>query len=453
MQTIDPASGKKIASYEETTPGAIEGRLKETQKAFEKWRLLSFDQRAEKMAAVATILRKHKKRYSVLMAMEMGKPVSQGESEIEKCALVCEFYAAQAREFLAPQMIETQAQKSFVSFQPLGIVLAVMPWNFPFWQVLRCAAPTLMAGNAMILKHASNVCGCALAIEEIFKEACFPDGLFRTLLIHSAGVKALIENPLVKAVTLTGSTAAGQAIAAHAGAVIKKTVLELGGSDAYLILEDADLDVTVNTCVASRLVNGGQSCVSAKRFIVVGSSREEFEKRFVEKMSAAVMDSPLLQETTLGPMARHDLRDSLHEQVLKSVESGARLLLGGEIPQGPGAFYPPTVLTDVKKGMPAYDEELFGPVASIIHSGSEKEAIAIANDTVFGLGAAVFTQNIARGEEIAAYELEAGCCFVNEMVKSDPKLPFGGIKQSGYGRELSNFGIQEFVNVKTVYVK
>jgi len=453
MQTIDPTTGKKIAFYEDISSASIESGLKQTQAAFEHWRTLTFEQRGERMKAAAAVLRKHKKRYAVLMAMEMGKPVAQGEAEIEKCAVTCEFYADEAKNFLAPQSVKTQASKSFVTFQPLGIILAVMPWNFPFWQALRCAAPTLMAGNAMILKHASNVCGCALAIEEVFKEADFPDGILKTFLLPSAGVKALIEHPLIKAVTLTGSKPAGQAIAAQAGAVIKKTVLELGGSDAYIILEDADLDQAVSMCVASRLVNGGQSCVSAKRFIVVGKRLKEFEERFVDKMRAAIMDTPLKQETTLGPMARHDLRDSLHEQVRKSIQQGARLLLGGQIPDGDGAFYPPTVLTDVKKGMPAYEEEFFGPVASIISATSEKEAIAIANDTIFGLGAAVFTQDVKRGEEIATLELEAGCCFVNDMVKSDPRLPFGGVKQSGYGRELSNFGIQEFVNIKTVAIQ
>ncbi len=453
MQTVDPTTGKTIAFYEEISPAAMERGFKEVQAAFESWRLLSFDKRGEKMKAAAAVLRKHKKRYAVLMAMEMGKPVAQGEAEIEKCAVTCEFYADEAENFLAPQPIQTQGQKSFVTFQPLGLILAVMPWNFPFWQVLRCAAPTLMAGNAMILKHASNVCGCAIAIEEVFKEAGFPEGLFKTFLLPSTGVKDLLGHPLIKAVTLTGSTPAGQAIAAQAGALIKKTVLELGGSDAYIVLEDADMEKAVATCVASRLINGGQSCISAKRFIVAQARVKEFEDRFVEEMQSAIMGSPLLQETTLGPLARHDLRASLHEQVQKSIVKGARLLLGGEIPEGPGAFYPPTVLTDVKKGMPAYDEEFFGPVASIISSPDERQAIAIANDTVFGLGAAVFTQNIKRGEEIATYELEAGCCFVNDMVRSDPKLPFGGVKQSGYGRELANFGIQEFVNIKTVFIQ
>jgi len=376
----------------------------------------------------------------------------QGRNEIDKCAWSCDFYAQEAKSYLAPQLIKTEASKSFVSFEPLGIVLAVMPWNFPFWQVFRCAAPTLMAGNAVVLKHASNVCGCALAIEDIFKQAGLPVGLFTTLLISSQKVERLIQHPLVQAITLTGSTGAGQAIASKAGAVIKKTVLELGGSDPYIILEDANLVKAVEACAASRLINGGQSCIAAKRFIVVNSRLKEFEELFVEKMRAVRMGSPLDEETTLGPLARHDLRDGLHEQVQKSIKKGARLLLGGEIPDGKGAFYPPTVLTNVRKYTPAYDEELFGPVAGIIGVSGEDAAIDAANDTVFGLGAAVFTQDMKRAENIAAFQLQAGSCFVNDFVKSDPRLPFGGVKRSGYGRELSTFGIHEFVNIKTVYM-
>ena len=310
-----------------------------------------------------------------------------------------------------------------------------------------------MAGNAMVLKHASNVCGCALAIEEVFKESGFPNGIFRSVLVPSQNTGALIRHPLVRAVTLTGSTQAGQSIAAQAGAVVKKTVLELGGSDPYIILEDADLDHAAQTCAASRLVNGGQSCVAAKRFIVVESVFKKFQAKFTARMRAQRMGPPLQEGVTLGPLARHDLRDQLHAQVQKSVEQGARIVLGGKVPEGPGAFYPPTVLVNVSRGMPAYDEELFGPVAAVIKAFDERHAIEIANDTVFGLGAAVFTKDVKRGERIAAKELDAGCCFVNELVRSDPRLPFGGTKQSGYGRELSHFGIREFVNIKTVYVR
>jgi succinate-semialdehyde dehydrogenase/glutarate-semialdehyde dehydrogenase len=310
-----------------------------------------------------------------------------------------------------------------------------------------------MAGNAGVLKHASNVPGCALALEEIFRKAGFPDSLFRTLLIGSRQVDAVIEHPLIKAVTLTGSTPAGQAVASKAGAMLKKTVLELGGSDPYIILADADVETAVATCVASRLINSGQSCIAAKRFIVLEALRDQFEARFVAQMRAARMGDPLAEETTLGPLARHDLRHDLHQQVQESIAKGARCLLGGELPEGKGAFYPPTVLTNVRQGMPAYDEEMFGPVAAIITVRDEAEAIRVANDSSFGLGAAVFTRDLAKGERIAAQELEAGCCFVNALVKSDPRLPFGGVKASGYGRELSHYGIKEFVNIKTVYVQ
>jgi succinate-semialdehyde dehydrogenase/glutarate-semialdehyde dehydrogenase len=358
-----------------------------------------------------------------------------------------------ADEFLRPIPVVTDASKSFVAFEPIGVVLAVMPWNFPFWQVFRFAAPALMAGNAGILKHASNVMGSALAIEDVFHKAGFPKDLFRSLLISGRGVARVIENPKVMAVTLTGSTPAGKAVASKAGEMLKKTVLELGGSDPYVILGDADIEEAADICVRSRLINSGQSCIAAKRFIVLEKHKGAFEKRFVELMTAKKMGDPMEEDTAVGPQAREDLRDELQEQVRKSIEKGARLLLGGVVPKGPGAYYPPTVLSDVRKGMPAYDEELFGPVAAIIAVKDEDEAIRVANDSVFGLGAAVFTKDVARGEEIARKRLHAGACFVNTLVKSDPRLPFGGIKESGYGRELADFGIREFVNIKTVYVK
>ncbi|PYQ21561.1 MAG: succinate-semialdehyde dehydrogenase, partial [Acidobacteria bacterium] len=341
----------------------------------------------------------------------------------------------------------------YVVFEPLGVVLAVMPWNFPLWQVFRFAAPALMAGNPGLLKHASNVSGCALAIERVLHDAGIPPAVFRTLLVGSGRVASIIESAEVAAVTLTGSTPAGRAVGRAAGAALKKTVLELGGSDPYLVLEDADLDLAVESCVASRLINGGQSCIAAKRFIVVESVRKRFEELFVEKMRSKRMGDPLEDGVDLGPQARRDLRDELHGQVEKSVARGARVLLGAVLPAGKGAFYPPSVLADVAPGMPAYDEELFGPVAAIIGVPDEAEAVRVANDTPFGLGAAVFTRDLARGERIAHEELAAGSCFVNAFVKSDPRLPFGGIRESGYGRELSRFGIREFVNVKTIYVK
>lgn len=427
--------------------------LNRAEKSFQSWRHLSFKERGLFMKKAAVILKTNKDQYARLMAQEMGKPFTQGQSEIEKCVFVCDFYAEHAEFFLTPEPVRSEASNSYVTYEPLGVVLAVMPWNFPFWQVFRCAVPTLMAGNAVVLKHASNVCGCALAIEKIYKEAGFPPALFSNVFVSSSKVIDLIEHPFVRAVSLTGSTGAGKSIATHAGAVLKKTVLELGGSDPYIILEDADLESAVETCVNSRLINGGQSCISAKRFIAVTSIFKEFEERFTAKMQMQRMGPPLNEGVNLGPMARHNLRDQLHRQVDKSAKQGAKLLLGGAIPLGPGAYYPPTVLTRVRPAMTAYQEELFGPVAALIEAADEQEAIQTANDTVFGLGAAVFTRDIKKGERIAVQELQAGCCFVNEAVKSDPRLPFGGIKQSGYGRELAESGIREFINIKTVYIK
>jgi len=452
IASINPATGETIREYEEMTPGEASGIVENVSAAFPAWGETSFARRAELMRNAANILRSKAGEYARLMAEEMGKPLRDGRSEAEKCGWVCDYYADNAERFLQREMIDTDASKSFVTFQPLGVVLAIMPWNFPFWQVFRFAAPALMAGNAGVLKHASNVPGCALAIEDIFRQAGFPDNAFRTVLVGSDQVDALIENPLVQAVTLTGSTRAGRAVAAAAGAVLKKTVLELGGSDPYVVLDDADLEETVTTCVNSRLINSGQSCIAAKRFVVTAARRAEFERRYVARMEAVTMGNPMDESNQIGPQARDDLRDDLHRQVLVSIERGARLLLGGEIPPGPGAYYPPTVLTDVSPGMPAYDEELFGPVAAIIPVEDEAEAIRVANDSPFGLGAAVFTRDEEKGERIAAEALDAGCCFVNAFVRSDPRLPFGGVKESGYGRELSHYGIKEFVNIKTVYV-
>jgi len=452
MESVNPTTGETIKHYEEMTPQQAAAAVVESHEAWKTWRKTSFAERATPMKKAAAILRERKQEFATLMALEMGKPLKQGIAEVEKCALGCEYYADHAEAHLASEIIKTDASKSYVAFDPLGVVLAVMPWNFPFWQVFRFAAPALMAGNTGVLKHASNVPGCALAIEEIFTQAGFPKGVFRTLLIGSTQVKAVIEHPRVRAVTLTGSTPAGKAVAAQAGAVIKKTVLELGGSDAYIVLEDADLDLAVSTCTTSRLINSGQSCVNAKRFVIVEPLLAAFTERLVASMRAKTMGDPLAEGTDIGPQARRDLRDDLHTQVLDSIAQGATLLLGGEVPPGVGSFYPPTVLTDVKPGMPAYDEELFGPVAAIIAARDEADAVRIANDSVFGLGAAVFTKDLARGERIAR-ELEAGCTFINALVASDPRLPFGGIKEAGYGRELGSYGIREFMNVKTVYVR
>lgn len=453
MVSINPATGQQIKSYAELSDAKLGSVLGQADETIRVWRRSHFSERTTMMNSTAQRLRQNAEAYVHLMAQEMGKPIVQGRSEIEKCAWVCEYYAEHAKHFLASMSIATDASKSFVCFEPLGGILAVMPWNFPFWQVFRAAVPAIMAGNGIILKHASNVPGCALAIEEIFRHAGFPDGLFRTVLVGTNRVAELIEHPVIKAVTLTGSTAAGKQVAAKAGAMLKKTVLELGGSDPYVVLEDADLEATTEACVASRLINSGQSCIAAKRFIVVESIRQRFEELMVEKMRLRKLGDPMDETIHVGPLARFDLRDSLHEQVTRSVEKGAKLLCGGHIPESKGAYYPPTVLTHVRKGMSAYDEETFGPVAAIIAAKDEDEAIRIANDSPYGLGAAVFTQDTKRGEHLAAACLEAGCCFVNDFVRSDPRLPFGGIKQSGYGRELSIFGIREFVNIKTVYVK
>ncbi|HSP94258.1 MAG TPA: NAD-dependent succinate-semialdehyde dehydrogenase [Thermoanaerobaculia bacterium] len=452
LRAINPANGEVLANYDEMAPAAVGEIISAAHEEFLGWRRTSFAERAAPMRRAGEILRANAVEYARLMAREMGKPVREGTAEARKCATVCDFYAENAERFLDREPIATDARKSFVTFNPLGVVLAVMPWNFPFWQVFRFAAPGLMAGNAAVLKHASNVPGCALAIEDVFCRAGFPTNLFRALMIGSGQVEAVIENPLVRAATLTGSGPAGRAVARKAGEMLKKTVLELGGSDPYLILEDADLELAAAVCARGRLINSGQSCIAAKRFLAVEKIRRPFEDLFVEKMSAAKMGDPLAEGTQIGPQARHELRDDLHRQVEASLAAGARCLLGGTIPEGPGAYYPPTVLTGVRKGMPAYDEELFGPVAAIIPVADEQEAIAIANDSVFGLGGAVLTRDLARGERIAAESIESGCVFVNDSVRSDPRLPFGGIKESGYGRELSSYGIREFVNIKTVYV-
>jgi succinate-semialdehyde dehydrogenase/glutarate-semialdehyde dehydrogenase len=451
LKSVDPTTGKAIREYEEASPAAVTRMLEAAETAFQSWRHTTFEHRAEVVAQAGTLLRARVDELALLMAAEMGKPIPQGRSEVEKCATCCEHYARQAAAYLADDEVATEATHSFVRYEPLGPVLAVMPWNFPFWQVFRFAAPALMAGNVGLLKHASNVTGCALAIEDILRTAGVPVGAFQALLVSSSRVGDVIDSPHVRAVTLTGSTPAGRDVASRSGRAIKKTVLELGGSDAYLVLEDADLEAAAETCVRSRLINSGQSCIAAKRFLVVESVRARFEDLFVEKMRARKMGDPR-ESPDVGPLARHDLRDSLHEQVTASVRQGAHLRLGGVVPDGPGAFYPPTVLTGVTKGMSAFDEETFGPVAAIVSVRDEAEAVRLANDSPFGLGAAVFTADLARGERVAA-ALEAGNVFVNALVASDPRLPFGGVKDSGYGRELSQHGIREFVNTKTVYVK
>lgn len=455
IQSINPVNGKTVKTYKEETAQSINKKIDRAHGTWQKWKATSFEERASFLNETAHTLRKYKEELAQLMASEMGKPLQPGRDEIEKCAKVCEYYALNGAKFLQDEPAITEASKSYVSFQPLGVVLAIMPWNFPFWQAFRFLAPGLMAGNCGVLKHASNVTGCALAIEKILLEAGFPKYVFQTLVVSSKAVKGIIENPLIKAVTLTGSTGAGMQVASQAAAVLKKSVLELGGSDPYIILEDADLDMAARICAESRLINNGQSCIAAKRFIVVKAVEKEFIKKFKIQMASKTTGDPLDPATHLGPMARTDLRDELHQQVKDNIAAGAKCILGGSVPnyKGNHAFYTPTILTGIKKGMPAYTEELFGPVALVISAKNTEDAIRIANDSPFGLGSAVFTRDNSLGEKIAREQLNAGSCFVNSLVKSDPRLPFGGINQSGYGRELGLYGIHEFVNIKTVYIQ
>ena len=453
MKSINPYNGETLRIYSEFSESKIKLEIEKANEAFNFWKKTSFDERSELIRNVARILKENVEEYAELMMKEMGKLFRDGVAEINKCALVCEYYAENAEKFLTPEIIHTEASHSYVTFNPLGIVLAIMPWNFPFWQVFRFAVPALMAGNVGILKHSSNVCGCALAIEDVFRKAGLPENVFTTLLIGSAKVDFVIENPLVRAVTLTGSTEAGKSVARKAGEMLKKCVLELGGSDPYLILDDNDLERTVAICVRSKLINTGQSCIAAKRFIVLERFKERFEDLLVKQMAHQKIGNPKHNDTTIGPLAKYDIRGELHKQVRDSIDKGAICVLGGWLPELRGALYPPTVLTNVPKGSPAYEEELFGPVAVIISAKDEDDAIQIANESKFGLGAAVFTSDDEMGTRIAEKELEAGCCFVNDLVRSDPRLPFGGIKESGYGRELSQYGIKEFVNIKTVYVR
>ena len=452
VTTTNPATGEAGKSYPAHSLENARKIAADARAAFLEWRSTSFEHRAARMRAAAALLRERRDAYAAIMTEEMGKTVDEGRAEIEKCATHCDYFAAEAATFLAREEIDIGGPRAFVAYNPIGIVLAVMPWNFPFWQAIRFAAPALMAGNGAVLKHASNVPGCALAIEEVFRDAGFPAALFRAVLLPSKEIEKLIESPDIAAVTLTGSVEAGRAVAAVAGRALKKTVLELGGSDAYLVLEDADVKAAAKVAAAARMVNGGQSCIAGKRFIVLPKIRKAFEQAFVEAMQAYRMGDPTQEGVKLGPLQSVKARDEIHAQVEKSVRGGARILLGGEIPDRPGAYYPATILTDVTPGQPAHDEEVFGPVAAIIEARDEEDAIRIANASEFGLGSAVLTSDLARGEAIAAERLEAGMSFVNANVKSDPKLPFGGVKNSGYGRECGRFGIHELVNIKTVVV-
>jgi succinate-semialdehyde dehydrogenase/glutarate-semialdehyde dehydrogenase len=454
IASINPATGETVKTFPEHTDSEIQERLTHAAVTFSEYRRTTFDQRAEMMICAAEILEDpdKKKLLSVMMTTEMGKPIKAAIAEVEKCAWVCRYYAENAKRFLADEVVETNASHSYIHYQPLGPVLAVMPWNFPFWQVFRFAAPALMAGNVALLKHASNVPGCALAIEEVFHDAGFPKGAFQTLLIGSSAVERVLEDERVKAVTLTGSEPAGRQVASTAGKLIKKTVLELGGSDPFIVMSSADLDQAVTTAVTARTINNGQSCIAAKRFIVADEIADEFQERFVKEMEALIVGNPLDDTVQVGPLATAQILADLEAQVSKSVDLGARVLTGGKRLDGDGFYYPPTVLTDIPEDAPAYEEELFGPVASLFRARDLDHAIEIANDTTFGLGASAWTIDI---EEQARFteDLEAGCVFINGMVASDPRLPFGGVKRSGYGRELGAQGIREFVNIKTVWVK
>ncbi|HEX9944571.1 MAG TPA: NAD-dependent succinate-semialdehyde dehydrogenase [Thermoanaerobaculia bacterium] len=452
MKAVNPATGELIREVPEHDEREVAERLEQAERAFASWRRFDFAERGRHLTSVADLLRESLPDFARLMTEEMGKTLASAEAEVEKCAWVCDFYAEHAADFLAAETVGTDASRSLVRYDPLGPVLAIMPWNFPFWQFFRFAAPALMAGNVAVLKHASNVPGSALAIEAAFREAGFPDGVVTTLLVSSERAKRLIGHPAVRAVTLTGSDRAGMEVAAEAGRCLKKTVLELGGSDPFIVLADADPAEAARQAARARTINSGQSCVAAKRFIVEEEIAAPFEEEFVQAMAGLKVGDPMDRNSEVGPLAREDLLDALDDQVRRTVDAGARLRTGGHRLEGQGWFYAPTVLTGVEPGMPAFDEETFGPVAAVVRARDAAHAVELANRSQFGLGASVWTGDPARGETLAA-EIDSGCIFVNGIVKSDPRLPFGGVKHSGYGRELSAVGIREFVNIKTVWVK
>jgi len=441
-----------VARYDELTDAALDAHLQRAADAFAAHRRTALAERSERLRAAADILENRAEAFGRLMTQEMGKPLAEATAEAEKCAWVCRYYAGNGPDMLRPQVVQTDASKSYVAYQPLGPVLAVMPWNFPFWQVFRFAAPALMAGNVGLLKHAANVTGCALQIEQIFQEAGFIEGAFQALVVSSDRVAGIIADDRVKGATVTGSEGAGQAVGGAAGKAIKPSVLELGGSDPFIVLADAELTEALDAGVASRMQNNAQSCIAAKRFIVEAPVYDAFVEGFTERMSQLTVGDPMAEDTDIGPLARPDLREEVHDQVERAVADGATLRAGGHALDGPGYFYAPTVLTDVTPGTVAFEEEIFGPVAAIVKADDVNHAVQLANDTPFGLGGAVFTTDLEQGEAVAL-RLECGCAFVNGMVKSDPRLPFGGIKTSGYGRELSRFGVHAFVNVKTVWIR
>lgn len=450
--STNPATSVEIKKYTPDSDEMITKKLTQAQKAFEKWRNTPLNERADYLKALSKDLQIHKEEMAKIATVEMGKPYQQSIAELEKCAQTLAFYAENGQRYLQNEKVEMGKSKSFVSFQPLGTIFAIMPWNFPYWQVYRAMGPILISGNAMLLKHASNVSGCAVAIEESFQRAGLPKDLFQVLLIPREKAEIVISHPTVQAITFTGSTKGGAQVASFAASHLKKQVLELGGSDPYVILADADIERAVEICAYSRLNNTGQSCIAAKRFIVESGVIDQFTEKIKQNFENKKFGDPMDQAMDLGPMARADLRDTLHQQVKDSIKKGAQLICGGYVPDSPGAFYPPTLLSGVTKGMPAYDEEMFGPVGVIIAAKDEEEAIHIANDTEFGLGGAVFSKDIKKAEEIAENRINAGCVFVNSFVSSNARMPFGGIKNSGYGRELGYYGMREFVNIKAVAI-
>jgi acyl-CoA reductase-like NAD-dependent aldehyde dehydrogenase len=451
IQTFNPTTGEVLETFEAYTQEQINEALDQAHQAFLQWRTLAFAERGKYLHSLANHMRDHKTVLAKTAVLEMGKSITEAEAEVEKCAWNCDYFAENAESFLGDAKISSNATESYVAFRPLGVVLAVMPWNFPYWQVFRFAAPALMAGNTTVLKHASNVSRVALDIERIFQEAGLPPGVLRTVLVPGSETAKLIEDPRIAAVTLTGSEAAGVEVAATSGHVLKKTVLELGGSDAFIVLDDADLDEAAQVAVTARFQNNGQSCIAAKRFIVVESVADAFEQKFVANTAKLKVGDPLEYDTKVGPVARGDLRDSLHELVQQSVQQGAKVLIGGKPRTGKGYFYEPTILTNVTPEMPVFTDETFGPAAAVIRAHDAQHAIELANNSKFGLSSNLWTRNIDRARQLAAH-IEAGGVFINGMTASDPRLPFGGVKRSGYGRELSSFGIQEFVNVQTVWI-
>lgn len=451
IETRNPATGEVLRTYERHDRTAIDARLDAAVAAQRRWRGTPFEERAARLRAAAEVLRARKSEWSAIMTAEMGKPIVQAEAEVEKCAVACDWFAANAAGLLANEDHPSNATRSYVAFRPLGVLLAIMPWNFPFWQVFRAAAPALMAGNAIVLKHASNVTGSALAIEEVFRGAGFPNGAFTTLIVGGSETEPIVLDPRIAATTLTGSSEAGAAVGASAGKAIKKTVLELGGSDYFIVLADADLENAAKVGVRSRYQNNGQSCIAAKRFIIEESVYDRYVEAFVENVRALKIGDPTDPQTQIGPLARFDLRDTLSAQVRDTVAAGAKLLIGGNVLDRPGAYYAPTVVGDVVPGMRMAREETFGPAAAMMRARDAAHAIELANDTPFGLGGNLWTRDIPRAERFAA-DLESGNVFINGMTASDPRLPFGGVKQSGHGRELSEFGIREFVNIQTVWI-